>query len=251
MPNWAPVIRALDTTVKRVSTNSAGEQAVYSSFEIAFSPDGTHIAFSSQGYNLVAGDNNNTFDVFIKNLQTGVVTRMSTDAAGGETGGGTTPVFLPGGDKIAFLSAASNLVPGDTNGLLDIFVKNLATGAITRASTYADGTQFTVDDYYSTTGMSAPDFSPDGTKMAFAFHDGGGVTVYIKDLITGRSRSRHQSASQRALTCPGGILAGRDQAPLSPIRSRREHSRPLHQGSRFGRRHPRFDQWPPGIRPTA
>ena len=204
MLNQAPLFSAVDSTIERVSTNSAGEQANYGSYEIAFFPDGTHIAFTSEGRNLVAGDNNNRFDVFVKNLQTGVVTRVSTDAAGAEGNDASIkPVFLPGGDKIAFVSSATNLVPGDTNGLPDIFIKDLATGAITRASIFTDGTQFTVNEYFSTTGISAPDVSPDGTKMAFAFHDGGGATIYIKDLITGTLTVAVSTSFAESVNLPG------------------------------------------------
>ena len=185
MPNWAPIFSAVDATPTRVSTTSTGQQTIYSSYGITFSPDMTFAAFFGDAVNLVNGDTNNCRDVFIKSLVTGEVTRVSTTAEGVQGNqDSVSPVFLPGGGKIAFMSWANNLVAGDTNGLPDIFIKDLATGAITRASTFSDGSQFTVSEFYSTTGISAPVFSSDGTKMAFTFQNAG-ATVYIKDLITG------------------------------------------------------------------
>src|SRR6185369_16189215 len=52
-----------------------------------------------------------------------------------------SPVFSPDGSKIAFGSGASNLVAGDTNGQGDVFVKDLSSGTITRASVAANGAE--------------------------------------------------------------------------------------------------------------
>src|SRR5262249_36618012 len=125
---------------------------------------------------------------FIKDLTTGVTTRVSTDATGAQANDKSSQAaFSPDGTKVAFWSSATNLVPGDTNGKQDIFVKDLITGAIKRASTDAAGAQ--------ADGKSdQPIFSPDGTKVAFistatnlVAGDANGVLgdLFIKDLITG------------------------------------------------------------------
>ena len=69
------------------------------------------------------------------------MTLVST-AADGTRGNSTSnlQVFSPDGSKVAFESLASNLVAGDTNGFFNIFVKDLASGAVTLVSTAADGT---------------------------------------------------------------------------------------------------------------
>ncbi|MFG1339985.1 VCBS domain-containing protein [Xanthobacter autotrophicus] len=184
--------------ITRVSTDAAGVQGNSESSDPVFSPDGTKVAFSSDASNLVAGDNNNSTDIFVKDLTTGAVTRVSTDAAGAQGNGGDSydpvlspggtydPVFSPDGTKVAFWSFASNLVPGDTNGALDIFVKDLATGAVTRVSTDAAGAQGNSDSVI-------PVFSPDGTKVAFVSYasnlvagDTNGTSdIFVKDLTTG------------------------------------------------------------------
>jgi Tol biopolymer transport system component len=77
------------------------------------------------------------------------VTRVNTAADGTQAIGGTigTFSFSPDGTHILFASDAPNLVPGDTNGDTDLFLKNLATGAITRVNTAANGDQADRPEY--------------------------------------------------------------------------------------------------------
>jgi Tol biopolymer transport system component len=64
------------------------------------------------------------------------------------------------GRYVAFVSSADNLVPGDTNGQPDVFVRDMQTGTITLVSVATDGTQA---DNLST----APSISADGRYVAF------------------------------------------------------------------------------------
>ncbi len=175
-----------------VSTNASGVEGNGGNYAPVFSPDGTKVAFFSTSTNLVPNDTNGTVDLFIKDLTTGAITRANTSALGGQAMGEVElqqiPVFSPDGTKIMFQSRSSNLVPGDTNGIDDIFIKNLTTGSITRANTTADGNQAigVLGDLYS------PTFSPDGTKIAFTAStsnlNGPGAPIkelLLKDLSTG------------------------------------------------------------------
>ncbi|WP_038975424.1 DPP IV N-terminal domain-containing protein [Bradyrhizobium japonicum] len=177
MTNSAPVFTAgggSDDAFTRVSTSATGAQADGASVQAAFSPDGTKVAFASYADNLVPGDTNGAPDVFVKDLSTGAITLVSTDASGVQLGG-YQPIFSPDGTKLAFATGA------------DIFVKDLATGALTRVSTSASGEQA---DGLSTTN---PIFSPDGTKVAF-YSDADNLVpddtdhvrdIFVKDLTTG------------------------------------------------------------------
>ncbi|MBY0260554.1 Hint domain-containing protein, partial [Methylobacterium sp.] len=149
-------------TTTRVSTDSTGAQSTGgNSLAPSISADGTRVAFSSTASNLVAGDTNGQQDVFVKDLGTGTITRVSTDSAGAEGDGTSANSSISGdGTRVAFSSTASNLVAGDTNGQQDVFVKDLGTGATTRVSTDSTGAQ-------TTGGSGSASISGDGTRVAF------------------------------------------------------------------------------------
>lgn len=150
-----------------------------------FSPDGTKVMFASRATTLVAGDNNNRQDIFIKDLDSGSVQRV---VAG--DGDSFAASFSSDGSKIVFISLASNLVAGDTNGGSDVFVKDLDSGIITRVSTSAGGAQAD-NDFAHTSTMAV--FSPDGTKVAFDSQatnlvpgdTNSASDIFVKDLDTG------------------------------------------------------------------
>ena len=164
------VVRGIDVfvktlatgAIKRVSTDSRGNEANEGSVACNWSPDGKKIAFSSEASNLVPGDTNNERDVFVKNLKSGAVQRVSTRSSG-KQGNNTSEYqqWSPNGKMLAFESFATNLVPGDTNKRGDVFVKNLRTGALTRVSTAVKGVQ-------ANRGGYGPVWSPDGRRLAFS-----------------------------------------------------------------------------------
>ena len=123
--------RTLNTT-QRVSGGLGGALANGDSIRPSISSDGNFVTFASNASNLVPGDTNNQPDTFVKNLQTGVIERVSV-AVDGTQGDGDSSLAsaISGGGTgtfIAFGSAASNLVPGDTNGAADIFVLDRSGG---------------------------------------------------------------------------------------------------------------------------
>jgi tricorn protease-like protein len=138
----------------RVSTDAAGVQGNDSSSNAQFSADGRYVVFRSVASNLVAGDSNGTNDIFVKDLQSGAIQRVSTDAAGAQGNGASSKAqFSADGRTVVFESYASNLVNGDSNGANDIFVKNLQSGAIQRVSSDAAGVQ---GNYGSSNASSPP-----------------------------------------------------------------------------------------------
>jgi hypothetical protein len=127
--------------ITRTSTPTGGApEANGTSGNPALAMDGRFAAFVSTADNLVAGDTNAVSDVFVKDHQTGVTTRVSVSSAGGQANGASKEVAISGnGNFVAFSSAATNLVPGDGNGVQDVFVHNRTTGATARISVNAGG----------------------------------------------------------------------------------------------------------------
>ncbi|MEO7154371.1 MAG: hypothetical protein ABI054_06960, partial [Planctomycetota bacterium] len=123
--------------ISRVSVSSAGIEASpgLGSDRASLSADGRLVAFDSASTNLVSGDTNGVYDCFVHDLVSGTTTRVSTNASGGEANAVSIEATISeDGRFVAFQSLASNLVPGDVNGVDDVFVKDLASGAIRRAS---------------------------------------------------------------------------------------------------------------------
>jgi Tol biopolymer transport system component len=93
------------------------------------SPDGRFVAFSSYSA-LVPGEQAGVGQLFVRDLQAGTITlasRSSDGAAGDDSS--TAAGFSAGGRYLAFSSWARNLVPDDTNGLLDVFVHDFGSCA--------------------------------------------------------------------------------------------------------------------------
>ena len=148
----------------RVSVASDGAQANSYSYVSAISADGRFVAFESYASNLVPADTNGGYDIFVHDRQTGQTTRVSVASDGAE-GNQTSeqPSISAHGRFVAFRSSASNLVPGDMNGWLDVFVHDRQTGETTRVSVASDGTQ-------GNNWSSSASISGDGRVVAFESH---------------------------------------------------------------------------------
>lgn len=132
----------------RVSTDTQGFEGNDDSYEPSITPNGRYVVFRSLASNLVADDANDARDIFRKDIKTGKVQRVSTDANGLEGNGDSySPTITPNGRYVVFRSLASNLVAGDNNGMSDIFRKDLKSGKVWRVSTDAQGLEGNADSY--------------------------------------------------------------------------------------------------------
>ena len=163
--NLAPdiFVRDLSTgATERVSVDSSGMEATAESGRPAISADGRFVAFASLAPNLVQGDANGTWDVFVRDLESRATERVSVDGAGAEGNDESRyPSISADGRYVAFWSSATNLVPGDSNGWEDVFVRDREAGTTERVSIESTGGQAN-----NASGLCR--ISADGTCVAFS-----------------------------------------------------------------------------------
>lgn len=147
--------------IERVSIASDGSQADGDSEEPSISSDGRIVAFISDATNLVPGDTNGVPDVFVHDLDTGITERVSVPSVGPQADDEAFTLSLSSdGRFVAFGSFATNLIAGDTNGVLDVFIRDRTIGTTARVSIASDGTQANDESFY-------PAVSSDGRFVAF------------------------------------------------------------------------------------
>jgi Tol biopolymer transport system component len=181
---------AAATTV-RASVDSGGTPANGYSDAPAISGDGRYVVFESVADNLVAGDSNGFYDIFVHDMQTGATTRVSVDSSGAQANGqNSMPAISADGRYVAFRSLATNLVAGDTNGVFDVFVHDRQTGSTVIASVDSAGVEGNAPSL-------RPSLSADGRFLAFysdatnlvALDSNGVGDVFLRDLQAGTTVS--------------------------------------------------------------
>ncbi|MFI5837152.1 TolB family protein [Micromonospora sp. NPDC051300] len=162
-PAGAAPARQPDPATTRISVSSDRAQANERSSSSSSSRTGRWVSFASRASNLVPGDTNGVVDVFVRDRVAATIVRVSVPAGGGQgNGDSTVPSISQDGRYVAFSSFASNLVPGDTNGFPDLFVRDLLRGTTSRVSVPATGGQ---DNGPS--GFSSSTISGDGRWVIF------------------------------------------------------------------------------------
>jgi len=186
----------------RVSLSSGGTEGNSSSGSPSISADGRYVAFVSLATNLVPGDNK-FWDTFVHDRQTGQTTRVSMSSGGKKGNGGSgNPSISADGRYVAFNSDATNLVPGDTNGVVDVFVHDRQTGQTVRVSLSWDGSE-------GNDASCNPSISADGRYVAF-WSD---ATNLVPDDTNGFPDIFVQDWAEVAVAAsagglPGGVIAG-------------------------------------------
>jgi Tol biopolymer transport system component len=173
-----------------VSLGDQGVEADGASSPAAISADGRYVAFASTASNLVGGDTNLSSDVFLRDRPHGVTTRVSLAQGGLPANGGSfSPSISADGRLVAFSSDATNLVLGDTNGVADVFVRDVLAGTTRRVSAGTTREQ--------ANGRSLhPVLTPDGRFLVFAslatnlvLHDTNGhEDLFVHDLLSEKTQ---------------------------------------------------------------
>jgi Tol biopolymer transport system component len=191
----------------RASVNSQSVQGNGASddYRPAISDDGRYVAFASAATNLVPGDTNGRYDVFVRDLATQTTSRISITSKGRQSKGDSfKPSITPDGSEIVFYSAASNLVRGDTNGELDCFLwRRSDPNTVERVSVSSSGAQGTG----GTVGSHDPTISADGNWVSWESDDtnlvpndtNGSQDAFLRNLTTG--------VTTRENLGPGGVQA--------------------------------------------
>jgi Tol biopolymer transport system component len=210
-----PASAGTSGTTARVSVSGTGAQADSASWATGISADGRYTVFDSHATNLVAGDTNGQPDAFVHDSQIGATERVSVASNGRQAdyyshGAGISA----DGRFVVFTSAATNLVPGDTNDRVDVFVHDRLSGATRRVSVTSSGGQANADS-------DSPVISADGRYIAFASHASNlvphdtnlGPDVFVHDLVTGKTtrvsvNSRGRQASPKSESGGPAISTG-------------------------------------------
>src|SRR5690242_7716557 len=110
--------RLAGTTVP-VSVDAAGTGLGNgNSLPAMISTNGRYALFESQSSNLVPGATNRSGDVFLRDLLAGTTVLVSANTNGlSPNGPSRSPVMTPDARVVVFVSEASDLVAGDTNGI--------------------------------------------------------------------------------------------------------------------------------------
>ncbi|MEJ2078842.1 MAG: hypothetical protein P8Z74_12645 [Acidobacteriota bacterium] len=128
--------------VTRESLDAAGNELNGDSLIPSLSDGGHWIAFDSLATNAVPDDTNGYRDVFVRDRETGTVTRVSVDSSGHDANGlSQRGKISADGRYVYFNSEASNLVPEDNNGVVDVFVHDRLTGETRRINVSSEGTE--------------------------------------------------------------------------------------------------------------
>ena len=202
-------------TTARVSVDVNGGDADNSSARPAISGDGRYVAFESGATDLIAGGTGGVGDVFVRDLLTGQTTRITVALAGGEPDGPSGRSSISGdGRYVTFVSAAGNLVSGDTNGIADIFVRDRQAGTTERVSVNSLGGDANAATWVSaivafhprdeTSSASAPSTTICWSGSAVVVPSSSEPIIWVDAMASVSPGNRNScSPGQTAITCVG------------------------------------------------
>lgn len=174
-------------TTERISVSTANDEGDYDSHKPSISSDGNLVAFYSYADNLVSDDTNIAGDIFVRDIDNSS-TIIASAASDGTIGNSSSinPSISPDGNFVAFESSATNLIPSDTNGVSDVFVRDLNAGTtdiVSISSTGEQGNRAAMNPSVSSDGKFIAFWSlssnlvPDDTNDAF--------DIFVRDVTNG------------------------------------------------------------------
>jgi Tol biopolymer transport system component len=193
---WERATRA----ITRVSVSSGGLQSTGDSTRPSLSSDGNSVVFDSSG-RLTVEDTNGDIDAYVRRLDTNVTSVVSVRPDGTAAGGGSGALSANGA-VVAFTSTASDLVAGDTNASVDVFVRDLTTGVTERVSVSSTEQEANGRSY-------APSISADGNRVTFL--------TEATNLVAGDLDAQRDVAQRnRSAGTTVAVSVRSDGAPVTP-----------------------------------
>ncbi|MBI5689643.1 MAG: PD40 domain-containing protein [Verrucomicrobia bacterium] len=207
-------------TVRKISLSQQGNQTNAASNNPAISGNGTYVAFASDATNLITSDTNGFSDIYVVNVLTGTLARVSVASDGTQANGGSfKPAISTTGQYVAFESTATNLIAaGTTAGVTHVYLHNrdvsnsgtfdtpgnVSTVLVSQSSGAAQGDGNSIQASISGGGQYVA-FATDATNL------GGTVTsgirnVYLRD-VTGAT------TTLVSFDTGGGASDGSSRAP--------------------------------------
>lgn len=211
------------------SVSSMGQAGNYMSQNPALSGDARFVAFESRATNLVPGDTNNKSDVFLSDILTGNIKRVSMGTGGTQANsvnyGSVQPAISGNGRFVAFLSDSTNLVPNDTNSKQDVFVHDVQSGVTERVSVSSQGTQgngisgkpyqpSTVCRAFDLCKQGDPIITPDGRFVVFP---SDATNLVAGDTNGKRDIFRHDRQTGETVRLTGGTWGQANGGSTEPI----------------------------------
>ncbi len=187
---------------ERVSVADNGSEADFLSLDFSLSADGRYVAFASGATNLVVGDVNDHWDVFVRDRLAGTteIVSLAADGSQGNDGSFSGCSLSADGRYVAFLSAADNLVPGDTASTWDVFVRDRQSATTQRVSLLPAGDE--VDP--------GCEISADGRYVAYSWQG----ALYIFDRLTNVTERADVATERRRSRLSVRLLLAQRRRPL-------------------------------------
>ncbi len=187
-------VRAGDGPVRLISSGVAGAPADGNSYQPAIAGGGRYVVFTSNADNLIAGDDNGKPDIFERDLQTGVLRRVSTGAGGAQADGPSSNASVnTNGRLITFASASTNLVGHQKKPAEEVYVHDTAgnrtalvsVGAANKRQNAAVAPPFSQISSISADGRYVA-FDSDATNLTTR-STAGHTNVYVRDRTLHRT----------------------------------------------------------------
>jgi len=226
----ATVVLAAPGVIRRASVATDGSEPNALSLSPSTSANGRFVLFESSADNLVPGDTNFSSDIFVRDTCLGAAggctpsTKLVTVATDGGVGNNTneSPRISPDGRFVAFIGHASNLVPGDTNGSRDVFVRDTCVGASGPCTPSTSPVTVAPDGTPADFSSFKHVISADGRFVAFesqasnllADDTNGRADIFVRDTCIGTSGPCTPTTTRMSVRSDGSQV---DADSFSPV----------------------------------